>query len=194
MSVARNAAPPAAAAAGRAQPAVAPSEGRGRTGQTDPGALAGLAEAVLGSGGSVCFVARGSSMAPSLLDGDVVRVEPVRPADVRLGDALLYRDTGGRAVLHRVVGPLWPRGAGRRLLGGAAGAGFQVRGDALPWSGERVPSGRVLGRMAAFEREGREHEAPVGGGRINVLCRVWAVGLWARLRSRARAIAPRGVH
>jgi hypothetical protein len=133
-------------------------------------------------------------MAPSLIDGDVVRVEPVRPADVRLGDALLYRDTGGRAVLHRVVGPLWPRGAGGRLSGGAAGAGFLVRGDALPWSGEWVPSARVLGRMAAFEREGREYEAPVAGGRIHVLCRVWAVGLWARLRSRARVIAPRGVH
>jgi phage repressor protein C with HTH and peptisase S24 domain len=84
-----------------------------------------------------CFVARGSSMAPFIRDGDLLVVTPARSWTVKQGDVVLYRSLQGRPVVHRLV---------RR----SPGAGFDawlVRGDAAGSSAEEVPAFEIIGRV-----------------------------------------------
>lgn len=84
---------------------------------------------------------RGGSMLPTLRPGDVVRVEPAGPDDLRPGDVVLCRNGRG-ALLHRFLGRT-PEGW---LL---------TQGDAHlspdpPW-----PPEALLGRAVGVERGGR---------------------------------------
>lgn len=84
---------------------------------------------------------RGGSMLPTLRPGDVVRVEPAGPDDLRPGDVVLCRNGRG-ALLHRFLGRT-PEGW---LL---------TQGDAHlspdpPW-----PPEALLGRALGVERGGR---------------------------------------
>ena len=59
--------------------------------------------ALLSQNTPVCFKAGGSSMMPTLRDGETVQVRPLRPGDLRCGAILLYQKTGDTPVLHRLV-------------------------------------------------------------------------------------------
>lgn len=75
------------------------------------------------------------SMRPALAPGDVVLYAPVRPSEIRPGQAIVFRDPAmpGRIDVHRVV---------RRTNGG----GFITRGDANAHPDSTpVPPGNVLG-------------------------------------------------
>ncbi|MHB9116077.1 MAG: S24/S26 family peptidase [Thermoleophilia bacterium] len=108
--------------------------------------LAQLTTDVLGRGASVRLSTRGGSMTPSIRDGDVLRVDTVRAADLRVGDVILYRDAWGRLLAHRVLGYAGRRGERSVLV---------VRGDAFRGAGERILSAWVLGRVVGVERDGR---------------------------------------
>jgi len=45
----------------------------------------------------------GRSMEPTLHTGDLVILHKVPPGDIHVGDIIIYRSTGGRYVIHRVV-------------------------------------------------------------------------------------------
>jgi hypothetical protein len=107
---------------------------------TVPRRRADLARLALERTGRVRFRARGGSMHPSLRDGDVVSVARTSPDDIGIGDVVCYAPEPGRLTLHRVVG----RDA----------ACLVTKGDALGWV-ERVPVGRVLGKVTAVERRSR---------------------------------------
>jgi signal peptidase I len=99
-----------------------------------------LAAQSLRRGNTLRLRARGGSMLPFLLDGDVLIVRPVPVAQVRVGDVICYEPPAGGLCLHRVVA--------RRERG------FVTRGDALTYV-EVVPDTSVLGRVVARERHGR---------------------------------------
>lgn len=84
--------------------------------------------------------ARGGSMLPFLLDGDVLVVRPAAAAEVRTGDVICYEPPSGGLCLHRVIA------RGER--------GFVTRGDALTYV-EVVPDAALLGVVTARERRGR---------------------------------------
>jgi hypothetical protein len=100
----------------------------------------GLAAQSLRLGNPLRVCARGGSMLPFLLDGDVLLVRPVAAAGVRIGDVLCYEPPSGGLCLHRVVA--------------RKERGFVTRGDALTYV-EDVPDAAVLGVVAARERRGR---------------------------------------
>ncbi len=50
------------------------------------------------------FIAHGSSMAPAIVDSDVLSVEPCDPAMLEIGEVILYRDNHDRCIAHRLVG------------------------------------------------------------------------------------------
>lgn len=52
--------------------------------------------------GGLPLVVLSGSMEPTLATGDVVVVQRVRPAAVRAGEVVTYRDPQGRLVTHRV--------------------------------------------------------------------------------------------
>lgn len=97
------------------------------------------AEERLRSQGTLLCRTQGESMSPTLHHHDLVRVSlPERP--LRRGDVILYR-RGRLYLLHRIV----------RMLP----EGCLVRGDAQEQE-EFVENERILGRMTALIRKGRE--------------------------------------
>lgn len=98
-----------------------------------------LAREQLARGVSVQLTARGGSMWPFLLPGDVLTLTPGRRA--RLGDVVLVEQPGvDFGVVHRVVGVL----PGRVL----------TKGDALPRTDGWVGRDRVIARVTGVRRGG----------------------------------------
>jgi hypothetical protein len=122
--------------------------------------------------------ARGGSMIPFLLDGDVVVIEPAAAADVRVGDVICYEPWPGRLFVHRVVA--------------RTADGLVAKGDALTYS-ETVPDAALLGRVTGVERGARARrlDTPLAralnrtvAGVSPVLSGVLPVALWAWRRIR----------
>jgi GNAT superfamily N-acetyltransferase len=62
-----------------------------------------LSAEVLKGGGLLRFTARGFSMRPFILPGDVLTIEPVDPRTLDAGDVVFYRSAQGRPTAHRLV-------------------------------------------------------------------------------------------
>jgi len=126
--------------------------------------FAELSSAILGQGGSLRFRAHGSSMSPFIQAGDLLTVQPVEAASLRVGDVVFYRTTGDRAVVHRVVG--------RRMQSGHVV--LATRGDAVFAPDEPVQAEHVLGRVVSLQRGRKIIRQDAGWRRRAAL-------LWARL-------------
>lgn len=109
-----------------------------------PVMFAELSADVLLTGKVLRFRARGSSMSPLVRDEDVLLIQPVRQASVRVGDVVLCNTEPDRIVVHRVIG--------RRA--GSAGPELLLQGDRVPWPDGWFPASQVYGRVAAIERSG----------------------------------------
>ena len=86
-------------------------------------------------------------MSPLVADGDVLTLEPVKGAALRLGDIALYRAGADRFVCHRLLA--------RRRAGGDIMLGF--RGDALTDLLDWVGTAGVMGRAAHLKSLQRWH-------------------------------------
>jgi signal peptidase I len=119
-----------------------------------------LCLSLLQQGCSVRFQAPGSSMHPTILDGDIITVQPVQASHIVCGDIILYHSQGG-VIAHRVVRihksnnetPLWI-----------------LRGDAFGACEEQVVAQQVLGRVVSVERRGRRIDLYSRKGKM--LCKV----------------------
>jgi hypothetical protein len=116
-------------------------------------ALPELMRAVLARGLPFRFRARGWSMAPTIRDGDVITVAPLRRARPGVGRVVAFVRPGeGKLVVHRVVA---------RRRGGSIMRGDSVRGDGVGGDSVRedadgpIPAENVLGEVTRVEREGR---------------------------------------
>jgi signal peptidase I len=127
--------------------------------------FAAVMEKALTTGATVRFRAEGTSMHPTIRDGESISIAAVSPAKVVRGDVLLCRHDR-RVLAHRVVG-VTTRGTGRV---------FELRGDAKAACDAPVGADDVVGQVVAVQRNGR----PVR------LC-----GRAARLRFAARTAASR---
>jgi len=90
----------------------------------------------------------GSTMKPSLVDGDLVTVEPVNAHSVRAGDIILYQSLRDTALIHRIV-RLEHRSSGRFIV---------TRGDASTALDVPVPIHHIMGRVTAIDRDGERIE------------------------------------
>ena len=131
----------------------------------DAAMFLGACERLLTDGCAVRFRAEGTSMLPTVADGELLLVEPVRGEDIRSGDILLCRCPAG-ALAHRVADIITPPGGGREFL---------LRGDGKLGGDAPVAAADVLGRVMAAS----------GNGRVRRL-----QGPIARLRWRLRAAVP----
>ena len=122
---------------------------------------------LLAEGWSVEMEVTGGSMAPCLLDGDVVTVAPIRGAP-ELGDIVVWVDRR-RLLVHRVVArhpvvdgpPLWV-----------------TRGDAVPFADPAADLSEFLGTVVAARRRGRPLRWGLGRGR-RTIARLSRWGWWA---------------
>jgi signal peptidase I len=137
-----------------------------------PEALDLLAD-LLANGAAVRFVVTGDSMRPFLCGGETVTLRRVNPAEIRCGNLVLCRQTGGKLLLHRVVRILRGRGLPVRI---------ETQGDALWTPDEPVTSEQVLGRVAAIERDGAFVDLTATRWRIYGRC----IAAFQRLRRRAQ--------
>jgi len=124
---------------------------------------------LLNNGHSVKFRAPGYSMYPTILNRDVITVEPIKPSAVRIGDIILYQ-VQENLIAHRVTkilkrseknsrsapqgsqdrsgSPTWARPSSETLQ-------FILRGDASPACDAPVAAEQVLGKVVFIESNGR---------------------------------------
>jgi signal peptidase I len=86
----------------------------------------------------------GSSMRPTIEDGDVITIEPVAEDRIAPGDIILYQSRYDTAVIHRVV----------RVERSLPERTVVTRGDAAAQTDVPVPFNKVLGRVRLVERAG----------------------------------------
>jgi signal peptidase I len=107
----------------------------------------------LASGRAVRFRASGSSMHPTIRDGEVIEVAPVAHRHIAPGVVLLYQHRR-RMLAHRVVG-VTPHDVGEVL---------ELRGDANGACDAPVGADAVVGQVVGVWRNGRvvsvPHRAP----------------------------------
>jgi signal peptidase I len=89
----------------------------------------------------------GSSMSPTIEDGDVVTVEPLSSTPLSAGDIILYNSLRDTAVVHRVM-RVEKRGSAERAV--------ITRGDAASQNDIAVPLHRVLGKVKLIDRAGEQ--------------------------------------
>jgi len=89
----------------------------------------------------------GSTMSPTIEDGDVVTVEPITTGPLAAGDIILYNSLRDTAVIHRVV-RVERRGSSERAV--------ITRGDAASQNDIAVPVHRILGKVKQIDRAGEQ--------------------------------------
>jgi hypothetical protein len=132
----------------------------------DSGLFADVMEHALTSGTLVRFRAEGSSMHPTIRDGEVITAAPVSVADVVRGDVLLCRH-GGRVLAHRVVAI-----AARR-----SDRHFELRGDGHTASDALVGADEIVARIVAVRRRGRSMPLAGAGGWLTRRARLMAASV-----------------
>jgi hypothetical protein len=121
------------------------------------------------------MLVRGSSMRPCLRPGSFAAVAEVAPAEIRVGNVIVFRDDDGQAVMHRVI---------------STRNGIVTQGDNLAYPDGLVPAERVVGKVVARWRRRRlrgisraeEHLWLAAAGPARRLRRL--------LRASARLLAP----
>lgn len=98
---------------------------------------------ILYRGSAVRMRVTGRSMLPLVPSGATVIVRPVDPQTLRPGDIVLYKNTLGAAVLHRII---------RVDMDPLRGKVFRTKGDAVIAFDAPVTLGQVLGRAVRIER------------------------------------------
>jgi signal peptidase I len=104
--------------------------------------LSELSEEMLSLGIGVRFRAPGTSMHPTIRNGDVITVEPVAPDWLKKGDVILYRFRGG-FIAHRIVNIKERNGCGLTFI---------LRGDASVSCDRPVEPEQILGKVVCLER------------------------------------------
>lgn len=107
------------------------------TARNRPIVFAALAE--MAGEAPIELVVRGTSMAPLLAEGS--RIQVARAERYRAGDLLVFKNSVGDLVAHRLLGTRRSHGELR----------FVLRGDATPAADGLVPLAAILGRVVGGE-------------------------------------------
>jgi len=142
-----------------------------------------LAAEVLSRGGSLTFKVSGSSMLPTLTDGDILKVIPVETGSIAPGDILLYRTDDNRAAVHRVA---------RISISDDYQISLTISSDARPGARYVIPPDSVLGRIEEARRGSREIPLDYSCSRMfrNALnyCRLIVVSLTRKVAVRCNSV------
>jgi len=132
-----------------------------------------LASEILGDGHALMFRARGNSMQPYILEGDVLEVQRVGSGDIRRGDVLLCVLREGKIIAHRVI----------RTLHVGDQHQFLIKADASFTPDGVLLFDQVLGRVVAIQRKGRSIDIGSPHYRILFMMRIELIKLRNRMKS-----------
>lgn len=138
------------------------------------GLLFPLASEVLATGAKFRFRARGGSMMPFILGGDVLTIAPLSNFPL-FGDVVAFRhpDTG-KLTVHRVVRT-------DEIM-------YLMQGDAVNAADGWVHAADIIGRVVMIERAGRSVHFGLGAERIAIAWMRRFNFLWRLLRIIGRAM------
>ena len=128
---------------------------------------------LLREGYGVRFRAPGHSMHPTIRDGEMVTVEPLKATRVRRGDIILYRTKSG-LIAHRVM--LIESKEDEAYV-------FHLRGDASTSFDAPVSAEQILGRVVAVERDGHRIALTGRKARLSRAVRVYAAPIKVLVRT-----------
>jgi hypothetical protein len=109
---------------------------------SESGTFLDVTRELLRRGYGARFRAHGTSMHPTILDGETITVEPVCGDEIQLGDIVFYHTAWGQVIAHRVV-------ASQRVAGETL---FVIKGDAGDSQAECVRQEQILGRVVKVYR------------------------------------------
>ncbi len=150
-----------------------------------------LISQLLQDGHNVRFRAPGKSMRPSILDGDVLIVEPIEPDVIKIGDIILYQ-ADASMIAHRVIDiekvasssfhsasmpSLCSVSNAERKQAPCMHYSFILRGDASYSYDEPVYAEQILGKIVALERHNRSINPYSFKHKLACRVRVWACRL-----------------
>ena len=121
--------------------------------------LLDLTTELLSQGATVRFRPSGRSMYPSIREGELITVEPVKASDVKLADIVLYRSERG-PIAHRVVGSSPTQSS---VL---SSHHFLLLGDASLSCDQPVEAHQILGRVVRVQRNGRSIQLASRGAKL----------------------------
>lgn len=122
-----------------------------------------LCTGLLRDGTGVRFKATGGSMWPDVRDGDVIEIEQVDFAGLRVGDIAYTVNRAGKILVHRVVKKT-NNGQGRFVV---------TKGDALEFPDEIISAERVLGRVRKVSRAGQSIDLKNRSMELQGYCIAW---------------------
>jgi signal peptidase I len=106
-------------------------------------ALVELMQEVLSKDRIFRFQAKGFSMSPFVLDGDLISISPLSISPLKFGEVVAYtHPLRGKLIVHRIVSHDQD--------------GYQILGDnQLEPEYDAVPPDKILGRVTGIERNGQ---------------------------------------
>jgi len=123
-----------------------------------------LARWILGGGHWVRFQARGGSMQPLILDGDILKVAPLLTKRVHHGDVVLVEAGEGRLLAHRVV----------KITRSAGEYRYLIKSDVSSNPDGWFRRDDILGRVEVVERGPHHFKLTAGSHQ-------WKVRAWLSL-------------
>lgn len=131
-----------------------------------------LVEDMLTGNTAVRVALIGQSMKPTIKDGEIVCIEPLRmPAQEH--DILLYKDTRGMPIVHRVM----------KVIESGSNIQYQLCADNDWYVHEIIDSSQAVGKVAYVERAGARYALSGCGFGYGAQIRLGARRLYARVRA-----------
>ena len=152
--------------------------------ECDDAEFGALAQAILDQGLTLRFRAKGTSMHPFVRNHDILHVRAVAPEQLRTGDLVLFRATGSRVIVHRVL----------RRTKLEKGTAFLIKGDRVAHPDGIITAESVLGQVIARERGGVQIDLTTPPRRLVRILIAWLSPAWPvmlPIAGRLRAIMSR---
>lgn len=121
-----------------------------------------LSKDVLARGACLRFLARGGSMRPLIRDGDILEIQPIEVAEVRVGDVIFFRGHRGNMLAHRLV---------RRTQAENGETTLIAKGDSASRFDRPVRPDQLFGKVVSIERQGKRVD--LDSGLIKLMGLLW---------------------
>lgn len=116
-----------------------------------------LSSEILKKGHVLRFQARGTSMHPFIKDWDIIKIKPIEPEKLKVGDVIFYTLETKGFIAHRLI---------KKRMGKGGEFSFLTKGDFCQEFDAAISPSQVLGKVISIERKGKEISMESGFARL----------------------------